>query len=105
MALLLKHMFQEHVLVLVLGNAMLLVRRHLCNWKNHIRFGLDAKHFRNSFVNKNLRSGIRVFVKRNDISISCSASNGKELFIHGNEKLKDARVIYAVAPAMGHNQV
>jgi hypothetical protein len=40
--------------------------------------------------------------KRSGFSISCSYSLDKDPLI---EKLTDARVIYSVAPAMGHNQV
>ncbi|PON33758.1 Histone deacetylase superfamily [Parasponia andersonii] len=90
----------------LVGNATLLVGRQLCKLKNHTGFGLDVQLFRNSFFNNNLRTGIRnrLFSKGSEIPISCSASNGKDLFQRANGKLNDARVIYAVAPAMGHNQ-
>lgn len=97
-------MSQEQML-LMLGNALLLVRRGLCKWKNHTRFNFDVGSLRSTFFHKNLRSGSRCFATRRDLSISCSAGNDKDSYEPADEKLTNAKVIYAVAPAMGHNQV
>ncbi|XP_010090829.2 histone deacetylase 14 [Morus notabilis] len=87
------------------GNALLLVRRRLCGWKKiHTRFGLVVGPLRSTCYHKNLRNGSGCFSKRRDISISCSAGVDKDSYVPSNEKPTDSRVIYAVAPAMGHNQ-
>lgn len=99
-------MSQEQILLVLLGNALLLVRRRLCGWKKiHTRFGLDVGPLRSTSYHKNLRNGSGCFSKRRDITISCSAGVDKDSYVPSNEKLTDARVIYAVAPAMGHNRV
>lgn len=91
-------------IVTVLGNALFLVRKHLCKWKNHSRFDLDEKFVRDRILNKSWR-GRRCFSEKAETPISCSNGTGEDPFIPVNKKLSDARVIYAVAPAMGHNKV
>ncbi|PQP91789.1 histone deacetylase 14 isoform X1 [Prunus yedoensis var. nudiflora] len=86
------------------GNALFLARQHLCKWKNHSRFDLEAKFVRNRILNKSLRRGRRCLSEKREASISCSTGTGEDPLIPVNKKLSDARVIYAVAPAMGHNQ-
>lgn len=90
-------------IVPVLGNALFLVRKHLCKWKSHSRFDLDAKFVRGRILNKSWR-GRRCFSEKAETPISCSNGTGEDPFIPVNKKLSDARVIYAVAPAMGHNK-
>lgn len=77
----------------------------MCKWKNHSRFDLEAKFVRNKILNKSLRRGRRCLSEKTEASISCSTGTGEDPLIPVNKKLSDARVIYAVAPAMGHNQV
>ncbi|XP_070678518.1 histone deacetylase 14, chloroplastic isoform X3 [Malus domestica] len=85
------------------GNALFLVRKHLCKWKSHSRFDLDAKFVRDRILNKSWRRR-RCFSEKAETPISCSNGTGEDPFIPVNKKLSDARVIYAVAPAMGHNK-
>ncbi|XP_050141741.1 histone deacetylase 14, chloroplastic isoform X3 [Malus sylvestris] len=84
-------------------NALFLVRKHLCKWKSHSRFDLDAKFVRDRILNKSWRRR-RCFSEKAETPISCSNGTGEDPFIPVNKKLSDARVIYAVAPAMGHNK-
>lgn len=100
-----KNISWKHRILLVLGNALFLARQHLCKWKNHSRFDLEAKFVRNRILNKSLRSGRRCLSEKTEASISCSTGTGVDPLIPVNKKLSDARIIYAVAPAMGHNQV
>ncbi|KAL2342909.1 hypothetical protein Fmac_004194 [Flemingia macrophylla] len=50
--------------------------------------------------NSSLHKGQRCF----RASISCSSGARNESFVPSIEQLRDARVIYSVAPSMGHNQ-
>lgn len=49
--------------------------------------------------------GRRCFSKNTEASSSYANGTGENPYVPVNTKLSDARVIYAVAPAMGHNQV
>ncbi|KAF5480579.1 hypothetical protein F2P56_001318 [Juglans regia] len=93
---------QDQGIVHVPGN-MFLVRHHLYKWKSHFRIDADGKFVEDQFFPKNLRSGRR-FLRSIGASITCSNGIGKDPYILSNEKISDARLIYAVAPAMGHNQ-
>lgn len=99
-----KNISWKHRILLVLGNALFLARQHLCKWKNHSRFDLEAKFVRNRILDKSLRRGRRCLSEKTEASISCSTGIGEDPLIPV-KKLSDASVIYAVAPAMGHNQV
>lgn len=86
------------------GNVLFMVGCNLCKWKNHGGFGSDLRFAWNSSVQKkHLRSGKRSSSKINRASISCS-SVGNDFNASFNAQLNLARVIYCVAPAMGHNQ-
>ena len=90
----------------VLGNVLFFVRHHLYKWKSHIRIDMDGKFAGGQFSPKKLRGGRRCFSRSiGGASISCSNSMGKDPYVPSNEKITNARLIYAVAPAMGHNQV
>ncbi|XP_048335126.1 histone deacetylase 14, chloroplastic isoform X2 [Ziziphus jujuba] len=88
----------------VAGNALFCVRKHLCQWRNYTRGNLDANFLSNKNFQKGSRKGRGCFSKKRDASISCSNGTGQDLYVPANDKLIGARVIYAVAPAMGHNQ-
>lgn len=90
--------------MLVLGNVFLVWRR-LHKWKTHDRIDMDGKFFGDQFFLKNLTRGKRCFSRSTGASISCSNSIGKDPYIPTNENVTNAKLIYAVAPAMGHNQV
>ena len=92
--------------MVVVGNVIFFVRHHLYKWKSHIRIDVDGKFVGGQFSPKKLRRGRRCFSRSiGGASISCSNSMGKDLYVPSNEKITNARLIYAVAPAMGHNQV
>lgn len=95
--------FQDHRNVLVLGN-MFLVWRHLYKWKSLDRIDMDGKFFGDQFFLKNLIRGRRHFSRSIGASISCSNGIGNDLYIPSNKEVTNAKLIYAVAPAMGHNQ-
>jgi hypothetical protein len=57
------------------------------------------------FFLKNWTRGRRYFSRSIGTSISCSNGIGNDPYIPSNEKVTNAKLIYAVAPAMGHNQV
>lgn len=86
------------------GNVLLLARQRFCRWKSHERFDLDAIFARDGVLYKSLGRGRRCFSKNTEASSSYSNGTGENLYVPVNTKLSDARVIYAVAPAMGHNQ-
>nr|XP_023899914.1 histone deacetylase 14-like [Quercus suber] len=96
---------EDQIIVFVLGNVLFFVRHHLYKWKSPIRIDVDGKFVGGQFSPKKLRSGRRCFSRSiGGASISCSNSMGKDLYVPSNEKITNARLIYAVAPAMGHNQ-
>ncbi|KAF3440608.1 hypothetical protein FNV43_RR18892 [Rhamnella rubrinervis] len=75
----------------------------LCKW-NHTRVSLDGKFLSNENFQKTLRRGRRCFLTKIDASISSSNDMGKDPDVPAEDKLVGSRLIYAVAPAMGHNQ-
>ena len=89
----------------MLGNMLFFVRRHLYKWKSHNRNSMNGKPVGDQFFPKNFRRGRKCFSRSIGASISCSNGIGKDLYVASDERITNARVIYAVAPAMGHNQV
>lgn len=81
------------------------VRCHLYKWKSHYRIDADGKFLEHQFFPKNLRRERRFYARSIGASITCSNDIGKDPYVLSNVKISDARLIYAVAPAMGHNQV
>ncbi|CBI37522.3 hypothetical protein VitviT2T_005957 [Vitis vinifera] len=79
------------------GSLVLLVQHNVCKLKNHGRFGSDTKFSGDGYFRKHLKSGRRYFSKSRGPFVSCS-------LVPSTSELSDARVIYCVAPAMGHNQ-
>ncbi|KAK9950124.1 hypothetical protein M0R45_005626 [Rubus argutus] len=86
------------------GNVLLLARKRFCSWKSHERFDLDGIFARDGVLYKSLGRGRRCFSKNTEASSSYANGTGENPYVPLNTKLSDARVIYAVAPAMGHNQ-
>lgn len=81
------------------GNLFSLMSHHVRQWKSHNQFNFDTKLLGHrhiwkysSLQRKNLIKNKRGFI--------CSYTAEKDL----NLQLSDARVIYGVAPALGHNQ-
>uniref|UniRef100_A0A2N9J7K8 Histone deacetylase domain-containing protein n=1 Tax=Fagus sylvatica TaxID=28930 RepID=A0A2N9J7K8_FAGSY len=65
---------------------------------------MNGKPVGDQFLPKNFRRGRKCFSRSIGASISCSNGIGKDLYVASDERITNARVIYAVAPAMGHNQ-
>ncbi|KAM5577808.1 histone deacetylase 14 [Rosa sericea] len=86
------------------GNVLFLARQRFCNWKSPERLHLDAIFATDGILYKNLRRGRGCFSKTTEASSSFSNGTEESPFIPVNTKPSDARIIYAVAPAMGHNQ-
>ncbi|XP_059649709.1 histone deacetylase 14, chloroplastic isoform X2 [Cornus florida] len=89
------------LLIFLLGNVLFLVRRHIIKWKSHHRFGSDSG---NQNICEHLRSGKRYSSKSIRTSICCSNDAGKGPYVPSITQVTDAKVIYSVAPAKGHNQ-
>ena len=86
------------------GNMFFLVQNHIHKWKNHPRFGSYAK-LDSRCILEHIRSRRRYSSNTYGASISCSTGAAKDFYLPSDTQLADAKVIYSVAPAMGHNQV
>ncbi|XP_022774749.1 histone deacetylase 14-like isoform X2 [Durio zibethinus] len=86
------------------GTVMFLVRNHELKWKNHNRFSLNTKLLGDGHFCKHSISGRKCFSKNIRSSVSCSYSTEKNDTLPSVKQLSDARVIYAVAPALGHTK-
>lgn len=87
------------------GSVFSLLDHHLRKWKTYHGRGLDMRFVVNRSFWENLKGNKRYFSKRVGAPICCSTANRSDSFLPSNEQLSDARLIYSVAPAMGHNQV
>ncbi|XVF58800.1 hypothetical protein PTKIN_Ptkin07bG0095500 [Pterospermum kingtungense] len=86
------------------GTVMFLVRNHVLKWKNHNRFTPNTTPWGHGRFCKRLISGKKCFSKNIKTSVACSYSTEKDDTLPSIKQLTDARVIYAVAPALGHNK-
>ncbi|XP_022773809.1 histone deacetylase 14-like isoform X2 [Durio zibethinus] len=86
------------------GTVMFLVRNHELKWKNHNRFSLNTKLLGDGRFCKHSISGRKCFSKNIRSSVTCSYSTEKNDTLPSVKQLSDARVIYAVAPALGHTK-
>ncbi|XWS33142.1 hypothetical protein CRYUN_Cryun22dG0053300 [Craigia yunnanensis] len=86
------------------GTAIFLLRNHVLKWKNHNRFTLNTKPSGHGRFCKHSKSGKKCFSKNIKTSVSCSYSTAKNDTFPSIKQLTDVRVIYAVAPALGHNK-
>ncbi|KAJ0040981.1 hypothetical protein Pint_27371 [Pistacia integerrima] len=84
----------------MLGNVLSLMKHHVCKWRSHNQFGMDLTFLRDRRFGKHPTCGRKYLTKSNEGSVSCSLNEGN----NQDFKLSDARVIYSVAPAMGHNR-
>ncbi|XP_057251480.1 histone deacetylase 14, chloroplastic isoform X5 [Beta vulgaris subsp. vulgaris] len=78
------------------GTMLPSLEHSLCTWKDPLKLRLFIGRAKNSCV-KNLISGRRRF-------ISCSTNMAKDATISSDIQLANAKVIYSIAPATGHNQ-
>ncbi|XAR73163.1 Histone deacetylase [Bertholletia excelsa] len=79
------------------------VQNHLNEWKNLPTFGWDYRAAVHRCILKCRRTRRRYSSKGFRSSISCSTGL-QDSFLPPSAQLADAKVIYSVAPAMGHNQ-
>lgn len=86
--------------MLFLGNLFSLMSHHVCKWKSHNQFNLDTKLLGHRHLWKHSTVQRKTLIK-NKGGFICSYTAEKDL----NLQLSNARVIYSVAPALGHNQV
>ncbi|XVF14817.1 hypothetical protein REPUB_Repub09cG0094100 [Reevesia pubescens] len=86
------------------GTVMFLVRNRLLKWKHHNTFSLNTRLWGHGRFYKHSISGRKCFSKKIETSVSCSYSTEKNDTLPSMKQLSDARVIYAVAPALGHNK-
>ncbi|XP_057541894.1 histone deacetylase 14, chloroplastic isoform X1 [Amaranthus tricolor] len=68
----------------------------LCTWTNPLKLRFFIGHARNSFLKNH--------ISRRNCSISCSTNLEMEPYFSSDVQLTNAKVIYSVAPAKGHNQ-
>ncbi|KAI4317091.1 hypothetical protein L6164_024997 [Bauhinia variegata] len=89
---------------LLSGDVFFLVGHHLGKWKTGNRFDSGVVFFGNRLFRKNQRVGKRYLSKCRGAPITCLTGIKNLSSVSSNEQLSDARLIYSVAPAMGHNQ-
>ncbi|MFQ6647534.1 hypothetical protein Gotur_021320 [Gossypium turneri] len=82
---------------------MFLVRNQVQQWKNYCRFSVNTMLSGHRFY-KHLLSGRKCVSKNTKTSVSCSYSTEQNDTLPSIKQLSDARVIYAVAAALGHNK-
>nr|KJB75253.1 hypothetical protein B456_012G036200 [Gossypium raimondii]KJB75256.1 hypothetical protein B456_012G036200 [Gossypium raimondii] len=85
------------------GTMVFLVRNQVQQWKNHCRFSANTMLSEHRFY-KHLLSGRKCVSKNTKTSVSCSYSTEQNDTLPSINQLSDARVIYAVAAALGHNK-
>ncbi|GAV73035.1 Hist_deacetyl domain-containing protein [Cephalotus follicularis] len=86
------------------GDVLFWAQQCVRKWKNHNRFNFDTKYVGNICSHKHLMWGRKHVAKTIVVSVSCQYSVGKDPYLPCNQGLTDARVVYSLAPAMGHNQ-
>ncbi|KAI5384168.1 histone deacetylase 14, chloroplastic [Lathyrus oleraceus] len=80
------------------GNAFFLVGHHVSRWKrNYNGCELETRRFRNNHRDRGVKKCLGA-------SICCSSHVPNGSSLPSIEQLSNARVIYSVAPSMGHNQ-
>lgn len=99
------HISEGIRIVLISGSVFLLVDHHLSKWKISNGCDLDVRYFVNRFLHKNHKGNKRYLSKCIEAPISCSSITRNDSFLPSNEQQNSAKLIYSVAPAMGHNQV
>ncbi|GMI86687.1 histone deacetylase 14 [Hibiscus trionum] len=85
------------------GTMMFLVRSQVQQWKNHCRFSVSSMVSGHRFY-KHSVSGKKCVSRNTKSLVYCSYSTEKNDSLPSLKQLSDARVIYAAAPALGHNK-
>ncbi|GLT25112.1 hypothetical protein SLA2020_002640 [Shorea laevis] len=86
------------------GNMAFWVWNHVCKWRNYNRFGLETRSMSGAHFQKHLLSTKKSFRKNIGACVYCLYGMEKDPALPPKQHLIDARVIYSLAPALGHNQ-
>lgn len=87
-----------------MGSPVLAIQ-NLLSWNKYKRLDFSTDFVKGRRLQKHEVSWRVLCTKRIGASISCSHSFHEGINLPSIQELTDARVIYSVAPAMGHNQV
>lgn len=87
-----------------MGSPVLAIQ-NLLSWNKYKRLDFSTDFVKGRRLQKHAVSWRELCTKRIGASISCSHSFHEGINLPSIQELTDARVIYSVAPAMGHNQV
>lgn len=79
------------------GNILPFFGPSLCTWRAPLKLGFFIGHARHSYLSN--------LIPRRKSSVFCSTNVEKEPSMDSDIQLANAKVIYSVAPAAGHNQV
>ncbi|KAI5672347.1 hypothetical protein M9H77_12711 [Catharanthus roseus] len=82
------------------GSIVLRVQNHVCTWKNHYMPNFGKKN-RFSLKHWRLENGC---YSKNPRGLVCYSSAQNDPMLPSGAETQNAKVIYSVAPAMGHNQ-
>ncbi|KAK4416674.1 Histone deacetylase 14 [Sesamum alatum] len=83
------------------GHVFYQVRHHVCTWKKQYIYGFDTK---SRCLEKNVKR-LKVFSPQKKMaSIRCLNSPENNPYLPSETELLNGKVIYSVAPAMGHNK-
>ncbi|XP_039058867.1 histone deacetylase 14 [Hibiscus syriacus] len=85
------------------GTMVFLVRSRVQQWKNQCRFSASTMLSGHRFYRYSV-SRRKCVSKSTKSSVSCSYSTEKNDALPSLKQLSDAKVIYAAAPALGHNK-
>lgn len=83
---------------------LFLVQNHIRKWQNNPRFGSGAQIVGHGRILKHMRSSKRYSSKSFGAHICCSTGVEKDFILPPITQLAETKVIYSVAPAMGHNK-
>ncbi|GFP80655.1 histone deacetylase 14 [Phtheirospermum japonicum] len=76
-------------------------RHHICWWKKHFTNGVDKK---NASLAKDMKPLKAYSEQRKSGTICCLNGPEKNLCLPSETELLNGKVIYSVAPAIGHNK-
>ncbi|GKV21610.1 hypothetical protein SLEP1_g31572 [Rubroshorea leprosula] len=81
------------------------VSNHVCKWRNYNRLGMETRSMSSAHFQKHLISTKKSFRKNIGAYVYCLYGMEKDPALPPKQHLIDARVIYSLAPALGHNQL
>lgn len=95
-------MFPFYFLWFLAGDVLYQVKHQICMWKKHFIYGL---YNQNRSLKNNLKALKSYSSQKKRGSICCLSSPENNNFLLSGKELLGGKVIYTVAPAMGHNKV